>query len=492
MPRKTIKPTNYRWVVCMMLFVATMINYMDRQVLSLTWKDFIAPQFAWTDADYGVITAFFSITYAVCMLFAGKFIDWRGVRQGYTWAVALWSFGAMMHAFCGIATCGLLTGEWFVSFDGARETLHDAATIMLPISTVSIYLFMACRLVLGIGQSGNFPAAIKTTVDYFPKKDRAFATAIFNNGASAGALLAPLFIPFIASHFGWEMAFIVVGALGYIWVIAWLILYKKPQKNNRVNQTEFEYIYQDEDEKLTSQGIVDEGPRMSIRKCLTYRQTWAFFFGKFMTDGVWWFFLFWTPAYLSDQYGYSSDSSMGMTLIVVLYLITMLSIGGGYLPTYFVDRYSNEPYQARMKAMFYFACIQLIGFLAQPLGGMSPWLLVLVIGVLGAGHQAWSANIFSMVGDLFPRRAVATVIGLGGCAGGIGSFLVNMVSGSLLSYAENMGETFSFLSYSGKQAAYMIIFCICAVAYLIGWVVMKLMVPKYKPVMIKEIVPHDS
>jgi len=491
-PRKTIKPTNYRWVVCMMLFVATMINYMDRQVLSLTWKDFIAPQFAWTDADYGVITAFFSITYAVCMLFAGKFIDWRGVRQGYTWAVALWSFGAMMHAFCGIATCGLLTSEWFVSFDGARETLHDAATIMLPISTVSIYLFMACRLVLGIGQSGNFPAAIKTTVDYFPKKDRAFATAIFNNGASAGALLAPLFIPFIASHFGWEMAFIVVGALGYIWVIAWLILYKKPQKNNRVNQTEFEYIYQDEDEKLTSQGIVDEGPRMSIRKCLTYRQTWAFFFGKFMTDGVWWFFLFWTPAYLSDQYGYSSDSSMGMTLIVVLYLITMLSIGGGYLPTYFVDRYSNEPYQARMKAMFYFACIQLIGFLAQPLGGMSPWLLVLVIGVLGAGHQAWSANIFSMVGDLFPRRAVATVIGLGGCAGGIGSFLVNMGSGSLLSYAENMGETFSFLSYSGKQAAYMIIFCICAVAYLIGWVVMKLMVPKYKPVMIKEIVPYDS
>lgn len=217
---------------------------------------------------------------------------------------------------------------------------------------------------------------------------------------------------------------------------------------------------------------------MTIRKCLTFRQTWAFLFGKFMTDGVWWFFLFWTPAYLSDRYGYSSDSTMSMALIFVLYLITILSIVGGYLPTFFVERYGNEPYSARMKAMFYFACLQLVGFMAQPLGDMSPWLLVLVIGVLGASHQSWSANIYSMVGDLFPRRAVATVTGLGGCAGGVGSYLILMLSGFLLSYAEKNGEVFTFMSYSGKQAAYMIIFSICSVAYLVGWIVMKLLVPK--------------
>ena len=461
-----------------MLFAATMINYMDRQVLSLTWKDFIAPQFAWDDSDYGAITATFSIAYAVCMLFAGKFIDWLGVKRGYAWAVAIWSLGAMMHAFCGAWACGIITGEWFVSFDGAREALHDTTAPLLPITTLTVYMFMGCRFVMALGQAGNFPAAIKTTVSYFPKKDRAFATAIFNNGASVGALFAPLFIPTLASHFGWEMAFFVIGALGYVWMLIWLILYNKPAKTKRVNNAEFGYIYQDENEAQVAKKEIDEGPKMTIRKCLTFRQTWAFLFGKFMTDGVWWFFLFWTPAYLSDRYGYSSDSTMSMALIFVLYLITILSIVGGYLPTFFVERYGNEPYSARMKAMFYFACLQLVGFMAQPLGDMSPWLLVLVIGVLGASHQSWSANIYSMVGDLFPRRAVATVTGLGGCAGGVGSYLILMLSGFLLSYAEKNGEVFTFMSYSGKQAAYMIIFSICSVAYLVGWIVMKLLVPK--------------
>ena len=470
-----------------MLFAATMIAYMDRQVLSLTWKDFIAPQFAWTDADYGVITAFFSITYAVVMLFAGKFIDWRGVKSGYTWAVAIWSLGAMMHAFCGVATCGLLTGEWFVGFEGARETLHDAAIMMLPISTVSIFLFMACRLVLGIGQAANFPAAIKATVDYFPKKDRAFATAIFNNGASAGALLAPLSIPLIASHFGWEMAFIVVGALGYIWMIVWLILYKNPQKNDKVNQSEFEYIYQDEDEKLTSQGIVDEGPRMSIRKCLTYRQTWAFFFGKFMTDGVWWFFLFWAPAYFSDQYGYTSDSPMGIALIFTLYaIVTILSIGGGYLPTYFVDKKGMNPYLGRMRAMFIFACFPVLGLFAQPMGAYSAWWPAILIGLLGAGHQAWSANLFSTIGDMFPKSTIGTIVGLGTMAGGLGSMSINLGSGRFFDWAAEQGAAFTFFGFDGKPAAYMVVFCICAVAYLIGWCIMKALVPKYKPIVLED------
>ncbi len=467
-----------------MLCFATMINYMDRQMLSLTWKDFLAPQFGWNDTDYGIITSAFSIFYAVCMLFAGKFIDWIGVRTGYIWAMAIWSLGAMLHAFCGICACGVITGEWLVGFAGAIETLHDAGQAALPITTISVFIFIGCRFILALGQAANFPAAIKATVDYFPKKDRAFATAIFNNGASVGALLAPLTIPTLAHYFGWEKAFLVIGAMGYVWIFFWIRLYRRPLANERVNQAEYAYIYQDEEGIVSKMRKINEGPRMKIHHCLTYRQTWAFIAGKFMTDGVWWFFLFWTPAYLSDRYGYTSDSTMGMALVFVLYLITMLSIVGGYLPTYFVDRFGSQPYQARMRAMFYFACIQLVGFFAMPLGDLSPWLLVFIIGILGACHQSWSANIFSMVGDLFPRRTVGTVTSIGGCAGGIGSYIILMISGLLLTYAEEQGAAFTFMSYSGHQAAYMMIFSACSVAYLIGWMIMKMLVPQYKPIVI--------
>ncbi len=420
---KTTKMTNYRWWICAMLFFATTVNYMDRQVLSLTWKDFIAPEFEWSDNDYGTITAYFSIFYAVFMLFAGKVVDWMGTRRGYLWAIGIWSTGAVLHAFCGIATSGIVTGNWLVGFEGAKEHLaayaDTAAHIGLAVSTVSVWLFLFCRVVLAMGEAGNFPAAIKVTAEYFPKKDRAFATSIFNNGASVGALIAPVTIPMLARHFGWEMSFIVIGALGYLWMAGWLFVYKKPSENKRVNAAELNYIHQDADDVEAAKSD-DDGLKIGFLKCFTYRQTWAFIVGKFMTDGVWWFFLFWTPAYISDVYGYTSDSPMGMLLIFALYLITMLSIAGGYLPTYFVNKLGMNPYAGRMRAMLFFAFFPLLGILAQPLGGISPWLPIILIGILGAAHQSWSANIFSVVGDMFPKSAIATVTGIGGMAGGVG------------------------------------------------------------------------
>ncbi|MEG2573407.1 MAG: MFS transporter, partial [Bacteroides sp.] len=284
------KMTNYRWVICSMLFFATTINYLDRQVLSLTWKDFIAPEFHWTNDDYGNITALFSIIYAVSMLFAGRFVDWLDTKKGFLWAIGVWSFGACLHAFCGIATSGILTGEWFVSFGGAKEAIASVNNIGMVIN-VSVTLFIFARFVLALGEAGNFPASIKATAEYFPKKDRAFSTSIFNAGATVGALAAPISIPFIAKHFGWEMAFIIIGALGFVWMGFWTFIYKKPELNHKVNAAELAYIQQDKDDNQTSQQEQQGGKKLSFKQCFKYKQTWAFAFGKFMTDGVWWFFL---------------------------------------------------------------------------------------------------------------------------------------------------------------------------------------------------------
>jgi len=488
---QTTKMTNYRWIICAMLFFATTVNYMDRQVLSLTYPGDggIQQEFDWSDANYGTITGIFSIAYALCNLFAGKFIDWMGTKKGYLWAIFIWSTGAVIHAFCGIATSGIVTGNWLEGFEGAKECLRafeasGAADAGLMISTVSMWLFLGCRCILALGEAGNFPAAIKVTAEYFPKKDRAFATAIFNSGASVGALVAPFTIPVLAKYFGWEMAFIVIGALGYVWMGFWLLLYKKPAENKKVNEAELLYIQQDAEEeaKAAEEAKAEEEKPISFWKCFTFRQTWAFIVGKFMTDGVWWFFLFWTPAYLASQFGINPSDPLGIALIFVLYLITMLSILGGKLPTYFINKGMNA-YAGRMRAMLIFAFFPLAGLFAQPLGGVfnTPWFPVILIGIIGAAHQSWSANIFSTVGDMFPKSTIATIIGLGTFAGGIGSFLINTGAGKLFTYAEE--TNMHALGFEGKPAGYMIVFCICAVAYLIGWCIMKLLVPKYKPVL---------
>ena len=475
------KMTSWRWWMCLLLFVATTVNYLDRQVLSLTWKDFIAPEFHWTDSNYGTITGFFSLFYAVACLFAGKFVDWMGTKKGYLWAIGVWSLGACMHAGCGWVTMQI---EGYDSLEALRA-IEAGSTAAMAVAGLSVWLFLACRAILALGEAGNFPAAIKVTAEYFPKKDRALATSLFNAGASVGALVAPLTIPILASAWGWEMAFIIIGALGFVWMFFWAFMYEKPEQSKFVNQAELDYMLQDEagDAKAEKKGADEEA--IPFLRCFGYKQTWSFIVGKFFTDGVWWFYLFWAPAYFSEC-GYSMETTTGKMLVFVLYLIvTVISIGGGYLPKFFVEQKRMEPYSGRMLAMLIFAFFPLLALFAQPLQGLSVWFPAVIIGIAGAGHQAWSANLFSTIGDMFPKSTIATITGIGAMAGGIGSFLINKGAGMLFDYSAAQGEAFSFFGFSGKPAGYMIVFCICAVAYLFAWFIMKSLVPKYKPIVLK-------
>ena len=493
MNNENSKASNFRWIICSLLFFATTVNYLDRQVLSLTYKDFIAPVFGWSDNDYGTITAVFSIIYALCNLFAGKFIDKLGTKKGYLWAIFIWSLGACLHAGCGVGTSALKA----VGFLG-----------MMGITT-SVWLFLACRAVLALGEAGNFPAAIKVTAEYFPKKDRAFATSIFNSGSSVGALAAPLSIQLIAKYSGWEMSFIIIGALGFVWMGFWMWLYKKPAANPRVNAAELAYISSDESGEAEGAGksATEEGPKISYAKAFSLPQTWALVLGRFLTDGVWWFFLFWTPGYLSDQFGYKSSDGMGMALIFTLYaIVTFVSIYLCKIPTYMVDKRGMNAYEGRMVSMFIFACFPLLALGAQPLGAYSAWWPAILIGLACAGHQAWSANVYSVVGDMFPKSTIGTLTGIAQFAAGCGSFLVNKCAGALFTYAagttmvdgkevemtksllaggaQYVRPAMEFMGYTGKPAGYLIVFGYCAVAYVVGWSCMKLLVPKYKPVVL--------
>ncbi len=465
------KMTQYRWTICSLLFLATTINYLDRQVLSLL-QPILADEFHWTDSDYGTITAIFSLAYAISMLFAGRFVDKLGTKKGYAWAIAVWSLAAMLHALCGLAT------EWWTGIPDANGLTNATGDIVATISIVSVIMFVIARILLAFGESANFPAAIKATAEYFPKRDRAFATGVFNSGANVGAILAPITVPFMAEAWGWETAFLVIGAVGFLWLAAWLIFYKPIETNNKVNAAERAYINQDD---VTDKVIVDETvkvKKMTLKEALKYKQTWAFAFGKFMTDGVWWFFLFWTPAYLKAEYG-MLPSEVALP-IGVLYTITVFgSVFGGKFPTFFINKGMN-PYAGRMRAMLIIAFFPLLVLLAQPfghlemLGNYAFWVPVLLIGIGGSAHQAWSANIFTTVGDMFPKSAVATIVGIGGMAGGLGSFFINKGSGILFDY--------SLVEWGSKTPGYTIVFAFCALAYLTGWVVMKSLVPKYKPI----------
>ncbi len=512
----------YRWTICALLFFATTVNYLDRQVLSLL-QPLLAERFNWSNSDYANITAVFQFGYAISMLFAGRFIDKLGTKRGYAWAIVVWSLGAIIHAVA------IPIGEAFSVILG-----------VLGITTLSVSVvgFMVSRAVLALGEAGNFPAAIKATAEYFPKKERSFATGIFNSGANVGAILAPLTVPWIAAKWGWEAAFLIIGGVGFLWLFFWLLFYDKPAEQKRLSQAELEYINSD---KETVETTVTE--KVSWTKLLGYRQTWAFAFGKFMTDGVWWFFLFWLPAYLKAQYGMSStDIALPLT---VLYSLTMIgSIGGGWFPMYFINK-GYSPYDGRMKAMLLIAFIPLVVLLAQPFGYISYWVPVILIGIGASAHQAWSANIFTTVSDMFPKKAIGSVVGIGGMAGGIGGVIVSKIGGYLFDAYKAAGIADSWVSAKAAglgdylsriqgmslvnkygdvininesdlaglskdvadqlravdatafqqlmdlqkplvqgqmSTSYSIMFGICAVAYLIAWVVMKALVPKYKPI----------
>ncbi len=468
--------TNFRWVICTLLFFATTVNYLDRQVLSLTWDEFIKPEFHWNEVDYANITGVFAIVYALAQLFAGRIVDRLGTKRGYAVAIGIWSAGACFHALCGLAT------EWYVGASSRLELVQATGDLAVMVSTFSVYTFIFARCVLALGEGGNFPAAIKATAEYFPKKDRAFATAIFNSGSSIGALVAPLSVPLLAAHYGWELAFLIIGSLGFVWMGIWIFAYKKPQENPRVNAAELEYIEQD---KVSDAAFDQQVPqeetaqsKVSFLHFFRFRQTWAFALGRFLTDGVWWFFLFWTPSYLNTQFGIKTSDPLGMALIFTLYLISMLSIFGGKLPAIFMERTGKDPYSCRIRAMLIYAFVPLVVLLAQPLGTYSPWFPVLCIGFGCAAHQSWSANMYTIGTDMFPKHASATITGICGMAAGLSSFIFQQVAGRLFVYA---GDTnLHFLGFEGKPAGYFIIFCVCAVAYLVGWIVMKSLVPRYK------------
>ena len=441
----------YRWTICALLFFATTVNYLDRQVLSLL-KPVLEDKFGWTNSQYADIASAFQFTYAIAMLFAGRVIDKMGTKKGYTWAIIIWSIGAIIHALAIPIGEGLISGLGWIGIAA------------LPVSVVG---FMFSRAILAIGEAGNFPAAIKATAEYFPKKERSFATGIFNSGANVGAILAPLSGPWIEKHWGWQAAFLIIGAVGFLWMFFWLAYYEKPEKQKRMSAAELDYI--NADTKDTA--IADANEKVSWFKLMGYKQTWAFTFGKFMTDGVWWFFLFWLPAYLKDQYGMTGTDIM--LPLAVLYSLTMFgSIGGGYFPTYFINKGYNA-YDGRMRAMLLIAVIPLVVLAAQPLGNISYWMPVILIGIGASAHQAWSANIFTTVSDMFPKKAIGSVVGIGGMAGGIGGVIITKVGGALFDHYKKLGHI---------ETGYSIMFAFCAVAYLIAWMVMKSLVPRYKPI----------
>ncbi len=443
----------YRWTICALLFFATTVNYLDRQVLSLL-QPRLEEIFGWSNTDYANITAVFQFAYAISMLFAGRIIDYLGTKWGYSWAIIIWSLGAIVHAFA------VPIGQAMAAFLGV---------LGITVFSYSVLGFMFGRAVLAFGEAGNFPAAIKAVAEYFPKKERSLATGIFNSGANIGAVLAPLTIPWIYSHWGWEAAFVIVGIIGFLWLVLWFSFYDSPEKQRRLSAAELEYINDDQEAVLAA--TVPTGAKVPWFKLLGYRQTWAFTAGKFLTDGVWWFFLFWLPAYLKAQYGIIDEGVM--LPLAVLYTLSMVgSVGGGWLPMYFINK-GYTAYDGRMRAMFVIALFPIVILAAQPFGYISHWVPVLLIGIGAAAHQAWSANIFTTVSDMFPKKAIASVVGIGGMAGGIGGAVMSKLGGALFDHYQAIGSI---------HTGYTIMFTICALAYLLAWFIMKSLVPKYRAI----------
>lgn len=427
---------NYRWTICSLVFFATTINYLDRQVISLL-KPTLEKQFNWDENDYANIVIAFQLAYSIGMLFAGRFIDKVGTKMGYAISLALWCTASMLHGFA--------------------------------VGTASFILF---RMLLGISEAGNFPAAIKTVAEWFPRKERALATGIFNSGTNVGAIIAPLIVPWMAITWGWQTTFIATGAVGFLWLIFWFTMYEVPSKHKKLSKTEFDYIHSDiADQEILAD--VRQEPQISWRRLLTYKQTWAFVAGKFLTDGIWWFFLFWLPAFLLAEYGLKG-TSVGLPIAVVYTMTCFGSILGGWLPMWFVKQKSWDVIRARKTSMFIYALFPLVVVFSQLAGTYSMWYAVILIGIAASAHQAWSANIFTTVSDMFPKNSVASVIGIGGMAGGLGSILIAKLAGKLFKHYEALGDI---------QTGYYIMFMVCGFSYLVAWVVMfKILIPKMKPI----------
>ncbi|NHA02245.1 MFS transporter [Mucilaginibacter sp. HC2] len=420
---------NYRWVVVTLLFFATTINYLDRQVIGLL-KPVLEIQFHWTETDYGYIVMAFSAAYAIGLLLFGGFIDKIGTKLGYTISLIVWSVAAMLHAI-----------------------------------VKSTFGFGVVRAALGIGESGNFPAAIKVVAEWFPKKERALATGIFNSGANIGAVVAPVMVPWILGIYGWQMAFIITGAIGFIWLVFWWIFYEIPSKHKKVSPEEFAYIHSDTESAV----VKEEESKIKWVQLFGIRQTWTFVIGKFLTDPIWWFFLFWLPSYFSSTFNLDLKKP-SLPLILVYTATSIGSIGGGYLSSYFIKK-GWPVFKARKTAMFIFAlCVLPI---ISAMYATNIWQAVALISLAAAAHQAWSANIFTTASDMFPKRALSSVVGIGGMAGSVGGILFPFLVGHILEFYKESGHL---------TTGYNIIFFICGCAYLLAWFIMHLLSPKMKPV----------
>jgi ACS family hexuronate transporter-like MFS transporter len=414
----------YRWVVCALLFFATTVNYIDRQILALI-KELLDQELGWTNEQFGLVNSAFQGAYAVGLLAFGWFIDRYGTKLGYALSIAFWSVAAMGHALVG-----------------------------------SVGGFFAARIALGASEGGNFPAAIKAVALWFPRRERAFATAIFNAGTNVGAIVAPAVIPAIAFSLGWRWAFVLAGLAGFLWLFFWVPFYDVPEKEVRLSATELAYIQSDRDEQVG-------GTPLGWRRALGYRQSWSFIVAKFMTDPVWWFFLIWLPDYFKTTRGLDIKVSW-VHLVTIYAIVTALSIAGGWL-TGHLNRRGWSVTRARKTGMLLFALCVLPILAATHVGD---WPAVLLIGLAASAHQAWSANLFTTVSDMFPKKDVATIVGLGGFAGSIGGMLFPWFSGRLLDHFHAIGNV---------TAGYSILFALCASAYLVAFALHHVLAPRLEP-----------
>jgi MFS transporter, ACS family, hexuronate transporter len=424
------KTTNYRWTVCALIFFATTVNYLDRQVIGIL-KPFLETDLRIGEKEYSYIIVTFQIFYAIGMAFTGRLIDKLGTRIGYGFAVLFWSLAAMGHAF---AKGALSFGFW--------------------------------RGLLGISESGNFPAAVKSVAEWFPKKERALATGIFNSGTNIGAIVAPVAVPAIVTAWGWPAAFIITGSIGFIWIVLWIIYYEVPEKQRRVSKLEIEYIKSDGDDST------EPDEKVPWTKLLRYRQTWLFFIGKGLTDPIWWFYLFWIPGWLAQVRHTGLDlKSFGLPLVFIYTMTTVGSILGGWISSFMIKR-GMSPYLSRRRTMLIFALLVVpVIFASAP--GISTWGAVILIAIAAASHQAWSANIYTTVSDAFPKKAVSSVTGFGGMAGALGGAFISYLAGFVLDLYKKAGHI---------ETGYMVMFAIAGSAYLLAWIIMALFAPVNKKV----------
>jgi ACS family hexuronate transporter-like MFS transporter len=450
---------NFRWMICGLLFFATTLNYMDRQVLALLLPILQDPAkgIGLTQVQYGVIVSIFSSAYAVGLLFAGNIIDRIGTKKGYAGAIILWSFAAISHFFVTkpAITTRLGSAVHFFARALGHVPLIGKSGSIVNIGTLSgaVIGFCVVRFLLGLGEAGNFPAAIKATAEWFPKKERALATGIFNSGTNIGATIAPFLVGVVVVRFGWHYAFLTTGSFALIWLVLWLTIYRQPQDDRHVSAAELAYINSDPPEPT------EKIPWMRL---LPHRQTWAFLCGKLMTDPIWWFYLYWLPGFLYAKYGLSI-TKMGLPLLIIYNVCTVGSVFGGWLPSKFIGMGWNLN-RARKTAMLIYAC----GMVPIMFIGHAPniWVAIGLISMATSFHQAWSCNLFTLASDMFPRRAVASVVGIGGFGGACAMMFFGTFVGYILKITNNN---------------YVPVFILAGSAYLIAILTIHLLVPKLSP-----------